>query len=567
MQNISNLNSQQIQQQQQHHHQYNQDFPSPLSSSLNTSSFIHVDPPFLSLNNDSKPFVPYRQTSKLTQLPREVLTQIMSEYILNECNGSPSAYYSSMHTFLRTIVAVSPEMYDVGIPILYKHVAFSDNLSFDRFLASIEKTGYGALVRTLDFSGYSAVQARKPEKKSICEESLLRLLELCPNLNEFLSTEYIAAELSPKVLKKLFALPYLVAVDFCGSISEAGFVEGMTQVAEDKNMTVYEQVARISLHGCMTLPAETVEGLLKKLPNLTRLDLTDSRINDLSCISTATRLTHLSLAKCQNLTSQQVREFLLDDNRIHPLIWLNLMKIPTIKAVDLDIIVKSLEPLKYLNIHGLPAIPLKSINPTNLQSLFLGPMSIPLAELKTTLPSFSSLLYLDVSGNPNLNPWTIQDPAFLNAAVSAHMIEISPELQAKLATFNIPGFSLAKGQGRRSWLIRGRKVPVTHSQEHALASTVPTPGSTGQQKFTFTGYAKASMTPPLSPVLKCPPCSNMTVPKATSNATSVLGMDMGSPVWRHGSRKLNVCYVGIGGNRTEDACKERGIYLYYGYRR
>ncbi|KAF5099915.1 hypothetical protein D0Z03_000918 [Geotrichum reessii] len=546
-------------------------FESPVTSHTTLS-----DVPFLSLDNAPKP----RKSLPLTSLPRDILTSILQEVILYESNGSPSTYYSAINSFSKLLTTCSI-FYDVGIPILYKHVAFSDNRSFDRFFTSIETTGYGNLVRTIDFSGYTPVQ-RRQTTPALTADSLSHLLTLCPNVNEFLSTEYIDKDLNAQVMQKLFSLPYLIAADFTGS-THTNFVEALAYTAAASTSS-FQQVTRLSLHGCTSIPPETLNALLQKLPNLTRLDLTQTQIQSLEIIQPSTRLTHISLSKCQNLLSSDVKQFLSHQPYLQ---WLNLMNLANVKQQDLTDVLKSLPSVKYLNLHNLPVNLVPGIIKTDkLESLFLGAAPISIATLKDTLPTMPKLQYLDLSGNPNINIWTAQDTSLLNCNPEIKMIELSSDLLAKLNGIAVPGFSAAHGQGSRGWLIRGPKVPVTNTLNYSTHSgpsaiSGPTVGtsisSPDHKRATLFAYAKtnsgSALSPPLSPFSmsgRSPKthleCRSHTISNL-SRPVTVLGMDMGSPAWTHASRKLNVCFIGIGGNMTFDACKERGIYLYYGYRR
>ena len=588
--------------------------PSQKHSAANIPFSKHAfqEPPFLSLSGDrfSEPEL-YSQSSPFDSLPREILTQILQEVMLFECNGSPSSYYSTMCCFAEKLTTCSA-FYDVGAPLLYRHAAFADPKSFHRFLSSIKSTNYGLLVRTLDFSGYIAVGSLARNNAALLNsEDLLQVLQLCPNLNEFLATENIEDCLDQTVIAHLLSMPYLTALDFC-AVNDDCFVQGLAVASAFQ--TPFPQVTRLSLHGCSSLPPQVIQATLALLPNLTRLDLTNTQVTSdaLLALPQTARLTHLSLSKCINLTSAGVSKFFHDRvAATQSLIWLNMMFDPTKKApitpADLESIVSHLPPVKYLNLHGLPVRRLDSLATNNLESLSLGYADITIKDLKLYLPTLPKLLYLDLTGNPNINIWTVQDTALLNCNDSIKMFEFSADLLAKLDGIVIPGFSAAKGQGRRGWLIRGPRVPVTNTLSYATHSgpsavsgptIIPSISSPDHKRFTFTAYAKTrgdnhhrdrSASPSLSPQpplslssgassrshLRSPslrsvsPAGLAHVGAATnlSRPVTVLGMDMGSPEWTHASRKVNMCYVGIGGNMTADSCKERGIYLYYGYRK
>lgn len=556
-------------------------FDSPLSSPVSHYTSTLKDPPYLSL--DSNP-----QHSILC-LPKEILSNIFEQVILLECDGSPSAYYSTVHSF-SSILSTCSAFYTVGIPILYKHAAFSDPLSFDTFLTSIQTTGFGDLVRTLDFSGFTTGVGRSARmNKTLTPTNLAAALDECPNLTEFLASEAIDTVLNSVVLTKLTALPYLSAIDFCGA-TDSAFVEALSELALSPSPHAFPQITRLSLHGCSTIPSQAIQGLLRRLPNLARLDLTHTNVtaDALLALPITARLTHLSLSKCGLLSSQGTKEFLALHPAVASLQWLNLMFHRTnpapISSIDLSSILSSLPPVQYLNLHGLPAQDLDSIPTSNLQSLSIAYADISIYALKQFLPKVPTLQYLDLSGNPYINIWTIQDLSLLNSNPTIRMFEFSASLLAKMDGIAIPGFSAALGQGQRGWLIRGSSVPGTARlsyKTHAGPSVVsgpqvePTMSSPDHKRFTFQAYAKSR--PPSPEVVSMAGKSSRAHVQVAGRSrvcsppaprpVSVLGMDMGAPEWEHASRKVNMCLVGIGGNRTMDSCRERGIYLYYGYRR
>lgn len=586
---------------------------SRVSSVLNLAALAETNatPSNLSLDNhvDHKPTTSdtsstYSSVCKpsLATMPNEILTQILQEVILDSCNGNPANYYSTIANFAKILTTCSA-IYDVGTPILYRHVAFSHPISFSKFLKSIENTGYGVLTRTLDFSGFTSVGLGRTgrmnkEIQMLTSSTILKVLNLCPNLNEFLGTENIDQDIDANVAEKLFHdMPNLQAVDFCGSTNSTfvsaiahicGYTitdQGAWEPLEDRNALAYysrpiPNLTRLSLHGCSTLPPKIIGALLQRLPALTRLDLTHTQTTSEALLSLpqTARLTHLSISKCVKLTSEGVLKFLVLHKATRSLEWLNMMFEATrpspISAADLDTILRYLPPVTNLNLHGLPLRNLNPLTTMPLDSLSLGYVNVSIEDLKRFLPKMTKLEYLDLTGNPNINIWTVQDLTLLNANKNIRMFEFSRDLISKLDGIYIPGFKGALGQGRRAWLFRGPKVPVnkeTHATTYGGPSAIsgskevpltPTsPQLQPTQAFTFSAYAKNKLNssgckPSLSPIAS-----------PETRPVTVLGMDMGSPSWRNASRKVNVCFIGLGGNMTDDSCKERGIYLYYGYRK
>lgn len=495
----------------------------------------------------------------LNTLPSEILTQILQDVILAQCNGTPANYNSSTIFFARLLTTCF-EFYDVGTPILYRHVAFSDPYTFDKFLRSIRKTGYGIFTRTLDFSGLTSVGLGRTAKMNneiqmLTSTTILKALDLCPNLNEFLASENIEKDMDERVLTKLFTeMPFLSGLDFCGA-TDTLFVKALGAAAESMSTSL---VTRLSLHGCSTVPSSILETLLGKLPNLKRLDLTHTQTNSeaLLALPPTAALTHLSLSKCVRLSSSGTLKFLVLHNATRSLQWLNMLFEVTrpapISSVDLDTILRYLPPLRYLNLHGLPIRGLEHLASMNLQSLSLGYANFSIDALQKFLPKLDALEYLDLSGNPNINLWTVQDVNLLNANPSIKIFEFTTDLLSKMQSVNFPGFSIVLGQGRRGWLVRNTLQPPN------LSNVQPVPPPAEEPKrFTFSNFAETRIRNRSSSGSGSPP--PLIQPQQ---------FDMtGSPAWTKASRKINVCFVGIGGNTTSDACKERGIYLYYGYRK
>lgn len=512
--------------------------------------------------------LPALQKPSLDTLPPEILTQILQEVVLQQCDGNPSNYYSTT-TFFAKLLTTCSAFYDVGTPILYRHVAFADPHTFDKFLTSIKSTGYGMLTKTMDFSGFTSVGLGRTAKMNdeiqmLTSKTISLALDLCPNLHEFLASENIEKDMDHHVLTKLFVeMPFLQALDFCGATDQR-FVQALATTAA---AMPYSLISRLSLHGCSTLSPAILATLLAKLPRLSRLDLTHTQVTSpaLLALPQSACLSHLSLSKCVRLSSEGTLKFLVLHKATRALHWLNLLFEVTrpspISWQDLDTILRYLPALKYLNLHGLPVHRLDSLaNMDSLQSLSLGYAPVSLAALQALLPKLTQLKYLDLSGNPNINLWTVQDPALLNANRSIEMFELSTDLLARMDGVKLPGFSTVVGQGRRGWLVR---TPPPAAATTTAAAT--TDAAAPAQRFTFSNFAETrirnrSLSPPTTSTSRSPHRS----PSQPAHTQTDM---MGTPVWTKASRKINVCFVGIGGTATADACKERGIYLYYGYRK
>lgn len=495
--------------------------------------------------------------TSFTDLPPEIISRILENVIIAEANGSPNNYYSTMHAFARKLTTCSA-FYDVGIPILYRHAAFADSYTFDRFLKSIEVTGYGAFTKTLDFSGFTSVglgrTARMNDKIELLTcRTIARALDLCPNLKEFLASENIEKDLDVNVLLKLFyQMKHMRSLDFCGATDRL-FIEALNKVVSTENFAS-SAITSLSLHGCSTISPHIIESLLARLPKLKKLDLTHTQVTTLSTVPDSVRLTHLSLSKCVRLSSNEyLKFFLIHKKAVKNLQWLNLLFDVTrpapISSNDLSLILHYLpKTLVYLNLYGLPVQHLDDVsNMKSLRALSLGYVNVPVEELQSKiLNSLPALEYLDLSGNPNVNMWTIHE--VLEAKSTVQVFEFSAEFLRKMSS--IPGFDIVLTQGKRAWL---RRNAATVRKSLELVS--PSQSPTRTKRFTFSDYAKTRMSRSVSPSSPRLPAAQPVDP-------------IGTHEWSHAARKISVCSYGIGGITNDpNSCSERGIYLYYGYRK
>jgi Leucine Rich repeat len=237
---------------------------------------------------------------------------------------------------LMSLLLTSRAMHVATLATLYGQVTIPHSKVFRKFLAHIAgHPALGAIVRRLDMSHFNPTGAgmtarERAETKNLTPQTLLQCLELLPNLREFLAQEHIDEELSADVIRKLFEMPRLQVLDFC-ACSSTPFRDAMMTVFRSTRSLDLPQVmpiTRLSFHECTILPSAIFESLLPRLPYLTHLDVTHTRITDeaLSLIPQSARLTHLNLSKCSSLSGEKVVEFL----GTHPavkdtLIYLNLL--------------------------------------------------------------------------------------------------------------------------------------------------------------------------------------------------------------------------------------------------
>lgn len=505
----------------------------------------------------------YPSKPSLSTLPPEILTHILQQVLISS-DSSPAVSYPDLTRDFSRILTTCNAIYDAGIPILYRHVSFPHPQAFDKFRKSIEQTGYGSLVKVLDFSAFTSVGLGRTGKmmyeiQMVTSTTILRALELCPGLREFLVAESVDMDIDKRVLDMLVSMPYIDAVDFCGSTnsSENGFTNSLIHSSLAKNPHPIYHLTKLSFHGCAAVPPQVFDSLLPKLNNVCRLDLTHTQVTPQALLSipASAKITHLSLAKCVQLNSNGLMNFLALHPATRYLEWLNIMYESTkpvpLSTKDFDTILEYLPPLKYLNLHGLPVRKehLKYLETMSdeLKSLSLGYANIPLQELADFLPRLTELKYLDLTGNPQINMWTVQHSnSIFNSNMGIDIFEFSADFIKKLQGITIPGFHKEFGKARRGWIFR--KKDNTGIQNNPSQTTVTPSRPSG---FSFSALAQDRMMGAKKKINTPPP-----IPPPPIDT---------EPSWMYVSRKINMNEIGLGGNMTAAACKERGIYSYYGY--
>lgn len=124
---------------------------------------------------------------------------------------------------------------------------------------------------------------------------------------------------------------------------------------------------RLSLRGCVTLSSDTIARLVSCCPNLTHLDLSFTRVapSTLEALAgmTDARLEALSLARSTRLTSESIRDFLIDAPAASSLVDLNLFGDATytspLNAFDIEAIITAApcfrsKQLRYLDLSSAP---------------------------------------------------------------------------------------------------------------------------------------------------------------------------------------------------------------------
>lgn len=321
------------------------------------------------------------------------------------------------------------------------------------------------------------------ETMNLIPETLKQCLELTPNLREFLVQEHIDDEVDVNVLKHLLCeLPKLKAVDFC-ACSSPKFKHAWVELL-DSAATVLPDVLlieRLGLHECTVLPAEVYTTLLPRLPNLTHLDVSHTRITDdaLHSIPATARLTHLNLSKCAFLTEGGVISFLNNHPAASTLVYLNLgMDSKSHDLFDEDSLATLIpilpSTLRSLNLKGskmaLGHIELLLPLTKHLEELSLG-RNLDLNAISLLFKPLDDaeeewvppqLRYLDVSDLsvaavdlPYL--FSTQCPLLKDASLPLEVIEVGIEASKKLEKSQVSlkraGWCV-KEAGRRWWLVR-----------------------------------------------------------------------------------------------------------------
>lgn len=427
--------------------------------------------------------------SAFEKLPAEVVDHIFSFLGPYE----PDEFATRSKDLLSCMLA-SRTMYTLAINSLFGSVNFAHPMMFGKFMFRLrEDPTVGNLVRRLDFSRYSNIGWGRTRQASLDAQnlnstSLLQCLDLLPNLQEFLVHEHLDDEMTSGILKSLFQVPQMRALDFCACNSRK-FVEAFTGVAvetfstSETPSTWLSQITRLSLHECGTLQPKVFEALLPQLPRLTHLDVGHTLITDkaLVAIPHTARITHLNLSRCTQITGSQTVEFLTNHPAVRDsLVVLNVMAdSKRYKLLDIDdcatLLPRLPHTLKSLNLGGaglndshLPVLlPLTRIleelsvrdahlSANGLESIFREPESLNVGQDWTR----STLRYIDVSGVPELNHRSVHyslDLLTTEQSLPLEVIELSESVVKQLKGLKRPPGHpdwTAKEFGRRGWFVR-----------------------------------------------------------------------------------------------------------------
>ncbi|PSR93671.1 hypothetical protein BD289DRAFT_364390 [Coniella lustricola] len=250
----------------------------------------------------------------IERLPLELLSNIIGLLVIDV----PPNSVTKRNIDLMSLLLTSKKMHGATLVTLYRQITIPHSAIFKKFLNHVScHAALGTLVRRFDFSHFNpsmmfTTASERSLAQNLTASTLLQALELTPHLQEFLAQEHIDGDIDVHVLRKLlFGLDRITALDFCGCTAttfRAALIDALPPANEPRDLVL----KRLSLHKCTTLPSTVFENLLPRLPNLTHLDVAGTRITDtaLASIPHTARLTHLNLAKCNNLSADAIIKFL-----------------------------------------------------------------------------------------------------------------------------------------------------------------------------------------------------------------------------------------------------------------
>ena len=410
--------------------------------------------------------------------------------------------------------------------VLYKHITLPHSYVFSKFFNHISANPeLGKLVRRLDLSHFSSVgfgRTREMNSKiqNLTSETLLGCLSLVPNLKELLFQEHLDQDIDASILSKAFyELPYLRSLDLCacyaGLFADA-FSVALTPLRSDPSIEL--SIRNLSLHDCFTVRGPDLEILLPRLPRLEILDLYHTRVTDraLHSIRNTTKLTHLNLGQCSNITGSEVTDLLIEHPATTELVYLNLScdisRYRLLRSAELDRLLPALPAtLRSLNLSGAQIDPSRHLSDLHrlsrhLEELGLGSTNLDMANVKRLfLPSQAAhgsygdfenkssdsscnLRFLDLTGNSAINqPSLFFDKSHRSSRIDAgtpsptpfllkeaclplEVIELGKpvldELKSMQKTNKRFGW-LVKELGRRGWYVRERGSVAAGTEDPA----------------------------------------------------------------------------------------------------
>ncbi|CCH58631.1 hypothetical protein TBLA_0A08420 [Henningerozyma blattae CBS 6284] len=436
-------------------------------------------------------------------IPPEIVYQILTyqfrDFMNNDYPNSPEKFNENLRTFLRSNLTVSKTFYHICRVLVYRYCNFTTAKRFKDLLRTIKHNpSLSNAVEIADFQELTSIGLGRTEEmnkmiKNLTNETLLEYLYLTrKSLREFLACEHIQNDLDSKIIYFLLKSGTVLSViDFCGCSGATfteNFIKAVNKLYPDTNPTQpfrqNYQVTCLGLNDCTDLPPATIGKTLKLFPELQKLDLAHTSIDDeiLNSLPHFKNLTHISLSMCSQLTPRGVLEFFahsstITDENSTSLQWLNLRVSRTSSSwteVHTMFLLKKLcqyghnKTLQYLNIGGLPlhesndftltpgqfyiqttdslqfikwnfpALKSLSIRDNDISverlSHFLSPINVSgdddtdsNVDDKDTvhIECKQKLKFINISGNSQINKWTIQDSSIYTSCPTLVAIEVS----------------------------------------------------------------------------------------------------------------------------------------------
>lgn len=424
----------------------------------------------------------------LSKIPPEIVYEILSyqfkDLMSNDHPSNSEKYHANIRAFLTSNATVNMTFNHVCRVLVYRYLNFTTARSFHKLLNTLKEgdEGLRKLVEVADFQEFSSIGLGRTGEmnktiKNLTNETLWEFLMLtADNLREFLASEHIQQDIDQKIIYFLFAPgTVLSVVDFCGCSGTAfsqSFVAAVDKFATQVTSKENFQITCLGLNDCTDIPSRTLGKLLGALPELQKLDLTNTAIDDETLINHLPHwknLTHLSFGDCLQLTPRGVLEFfsyhpaVTDANNNETLQWLNVQvhaHTSTWTETQTLFLLKKLcqyghnKTLEYLNIGGFPlhfsddptvintpyyhqcqdTLLFIKLNFPHLKSLNLKDISAPYERLVNFLSPLAGdkdmevqqeLKFLNISNNSYINKWTIEDQSLFICSGSLLALELS----------------------------------------------------------------------------------------------------------------------------------------------
>ncbi|RGB30154.1 hypothetical protein C1646_711883 [Rhizophagus diaphanus] len=385
-------------------------------------------------------------------------------------------------------------------PILYHSVSFSYPFNFTSFANSIiDESQRSQLIHHLDLSSFSTFGLQKSKKnmdtieKFVTPNLIIQILRYCTMLESFSISESLESAITLEVLQVLaFECKNIKTIDFCG-LSSKQFNSALTSLTEiighvkiscyyedgiptysfqKVNYVALPHLKRLSLHECPIISETSIITLLAHSPNLTHLDLGGCSISDLTLNFLATEtnipqtLTHLLLAKCKNISSENIAALVNECKQLEVLNLYGDRDIATaINEYDLITILTSPSAKKFKNLDiGSSHITLNILHTIQENCLALRHLGISKACIRSItyidnlLKATPNLEYIDLTGVPCMTPLNIASLVNnLQKDHSLHIIEMSESLVNKLDTIN--GWKTSENYSRRCYYAKQTHRP------------------------------------------------------------------------------------------------------------